>query len=264
MLNSRSETLPASCYDTCNYAYLEAQHTGETPALCEPGSAFNAYIASCRNCSSESIDWDDMIKDTPFGPYLDYCNTLNSTISPISTSSIGYYTIVSLNVTYTATIEGIPTTWSQPIVTTSFAVVPATAVFTVLTTLDSGPQTFTFTTTYDPLPSNFAEGMNNVTSNGTGATVPKPTNTDVMDFIQPHSRAWVAGPIVGGVAGLLIAGIGSFLLWRRRRRRFTDIELHGDSAIKSEMEVPNHPHELEAGVPLAQDHEPQELPAERN
>ncbi|KAI4864068.1 hypothetical protein F4820DRAFT_424894 [Hypoxylon rubiginosum] len=266
MLISR-ETLPASCYDTCNNAYLEAQRTGKIPALCESGSPFRAYVEACNSCSAEDVDTSSNITDTwlpLLEPYLDYCEAQGSfTLSPITSPSVGSinFVVVSTEIPFTTTIGSVPTTWTFPTVVTRnvSSPIPATAIITVTTALEGELQTLTFTTAYAQLPSDFtAQITNAVTSE---SAIPRPTSTE---FVQSQNRAWVAGPVVGGLAGLLIAGIGSLFLWRRKRKRLTESELHGDSAIKSEMDVPNHPRELEANNPLVDHHEPQELPADGN
>lgn len=64
--------------------------------------------------------------------------------------------------------------------------------------------------------------------------------------------------------------MSAFLLWRRRQRRVkaqSKIELHGNSAVKIELDAPSHPQELDVTGSEAtysgidRPSEPQELPA---
>ncbi|KAI1773305.1 hypothetical protein F4818DRAFT_123742 [Hypoxylon cercidicola] len=290
---ARSSTLPASCYDTCNNAYLEAQHTGKTPALCASGSPFQTLTAACRSCSSVD-DNDDALQSTLlplFEPYIEYCEaqtassstsaaSTTGTTSTTSSNSNGYIAvtvplsrmsciltcIAPLEINYvadTATLNGVATT---ELLTAVISYTPefATTVFTDTSTLNGEPRAFVTTQVLTKLPSDFLDWLTGDTMSGTDVA-PKPANTEFMQPMEPQSRSWIAGPIVGGLAGLLIVGIGALLLWRRRQKLAkgkTGFELHGDSAIKSEMEVPNHPRELEADNPLANDPGPHELPAD--
>lgn len=44
--------IPATCFGTCNNAYLEAQSLGKTPPLCRPESAFMSYLLACERCAA--------------------------------------------------------------------------------------------------------------------------------------------------------------------------------------------------------------------
>lgn len=58
-------------------------------------------------------------------------------------------------------------------------------------------------------------------------------------------------PIVGSIGGVALIVSAWFMLWRYGRKQraaaLLNHELHGESAIKSELEAPNRPQELEVG-----------------
>ncbi|OTA92475.1 hypothetical protein M434DRAFT_12403 [Hypoxylon sp. CO27-5] len=159
---------------------------------------------------------------------------------------------------YTATNGGVLTTWFFTTSVTLFHPMSATTVIYITDTVNGEPQTYTFTTTYAQLPSDF-----------TNDAVVDPTSTTNITSLTPTgepsaspNRAWIAGPVVGGVVGVSIVALGGLLLWRRRQKRLQASirpELHGIDAIKSEMEVPNRPQELDANNGAGHTDEPQEL-----
>lgn len=48
--------IPASCFETCNNAYLEAQSIGKTARICRPQSAFMTYYLACDACVDRNAD----------------------------------------------------------------------------------------------------------------------------------------------------------------------------------------------------------------
>ncbi|KAI1398948.1 hypothetical protein F4819DRAFT_466676 [Hypoxylon fuscum] len=262
--DATSPNLPASCYDSCNNAYLEAQYTGKTTALCEPDSTFRTYVDACHSCSEETVNWDDATEDSwvsNMQQFLDFCKinfTSSTTVSPTIP-----YVVVSTTIPFTTTTGGVLTTLSSPTVITIYSAIPATAIFTETSMVNGQITTWYWSTTYQVLPKDMTKGIESNTTSVTGGTPPTSVSTEL---VQHPSRAWIAGPAVGGFAGLLVVGLGGLLLWRRRHKVYkTEAELHGETAIKSEMEVPNHPRELEAANPLvgyegaARPNEPHEL-----
>ncbi|KAM7215904.1 hypothetical protein V8F06_008662 [Rhypophila decipiens] len=77
--HARDETtVTAPCYDDCNNAYLEAQKTGKTSALCEPDSSFNNLYHTCMSCLDSEGDPKAQAKGKAYlGPkfqdFIDYC-----------------------------------------------------------------------------------------------------------------------------------------------------------------------------------------------
>ncbi|CAI6014732.1 unnamed protein product [Clonostachys chloroleuca] len=50
-----------------------------------------------------------------------------------------------------------------------------------------------------------------------------------------ESNAWIAGPVVGGVAGLGIAIFAALWFWRRRSRRTTPVPEDGEHYEKAQL-----------------------------
>ncbi|KAI0429005.1 hypothetical protein F5Y09DRAFT_311472 [Xylaria sp. FL1042] len=78
-------------------------------------------------------------------------------------------------------------------------------------------------------------------------TVSTPVSTmgSERDQNPRSSRAWIAGPVVGSVAGVAILILLSWwLLFRPKQNR--GYEVHGESALKSELEAKSQPQELDS------------------
>ncbi|OTA66158.1 hypothetical protein K449DRAFT_463187 [Hypoxylon sp. EC38] len=278
LLLSRSSTIPAVCYDVCNNAYIAAQQEGKTPALCAADSNFTIYYETCDNCTAETGGAENI---TDLAQFVNYCEGISPSSSTLTSSSSGSVahpststSALSFHITQTVlpwswtflfnttTNGGIPTTWSFTAEATVYAPIPATAVVQIINTVNGIPQTYTFTTTYAQLPTDFANGA----ASDPTSTTSIPSLTPTPEPSASPNRAWIAGPVVGGVAGVSIVALGGLLLWRRRQKQLQASirpELHGIDAIKSEMEVPNRPQELDANKGAGHNDEPQELAAER-
>lgn len=85
-------------------------------------------------------------------------------------------------------------------------------------------------------------------------TAPAPTTTTKMN---QRSQAWIAGPVVGGLAGVIIFLLVAWFLFRMRRTKQGRHEVHGESTKKSELEVKALPQELDG---QGQNRQPVELP----
>ncbi|XDG09107.1 hypothetical protein ABKA04_008722 [Annulohypoxylon sp. FPYF3050] len=119
-ISKRSRTLPASCYDTCNNAYLEAQKVGKVPALCDTNSIFRSYTQSCHNCAQEQVNWLDATEDywyPTMSQFLDFCNATNpvpilnlteSAAGAVGTSAAGSTTSGAAPSSNTGFISAIP------------------------------------------------------------------------------------------------------------------------------------------------------------
>ncbi|KAI1451737.1 hypothetical protein F4805DRAFT_450397 [Annulohypoxylon moriforme] len=237
----RSTTIPEACYDICNDAYLTAQKGGKTSEICASNSTFMIYIKACEQC-----DKDNEGNSTDLVPtleqWLDYCSAVN----PVPTSGNALnlsYSLVPTVIPDTVTSNGILTTWFFTTSITVLPPVPSTTVVQIPQTINGHLTTFTFTTTYANLPTGGAEVTNDT-------SIPSPTYNPETTASTNH--AWIAGPVVGAVAGISIIVLGSFFLWRYKRKRLqtsTELESHRMPEIKSELDAPNRPQELDVSNP---------------
>ncbi|KAI0886740.1 uncharacterized protein GGS22DRAFT_158582 [Annulohypoxylon maeteangense] len=235
---------PLTCYNICNNGYLEAQRVGKVPALCASGSNFLTYYDSCQQCINEvGISWTEYLP--PLTEYVDYCNStnpnqLNQTATDLS------YSVIPTTISSPVTTGDILTTWLFTTSVTIYPPVPSTTVVQIAQTVNGKPTTYTFTTTYANLPIGGAEVTN-------GTSTPPPTPSPDLAAPISHSshptRAWIAGPVAGGVVAVSIVMLGSLFLWRRNRKRrqpSAELEARGIMEEKSELEAPNYPQELNA------------------
>ncbi|KAJ4388129.1 hypothetical protein N0V93_008734 [Gnomoniopsis smithogilvyi] len=126
------------------------------------------------------------------------------------------------------------------------------------------------------------------TSPSSSASVPTSTSS------HPTSKAWIAGAVVGAIAGTALLAMGALLFWRRRKRRGLDekptlrdadgdktwgkAQLHGESLAvpaprlyeldgehhSRELPVVEYPRELSAAeIAHELPNDARELPAER-
>ncbi|KAI1659493.1 hypothetical protein F4813DRAFT_353141 [Daldinia decipiens] len=271
----REEPIPSQCYSTCNNALIEAQSAGKSPSLCSSNSVFMQCRTACEDCIEASgRNWTTAFSGEE-GEWLYFCDTQTpSSTTPTEgsdwTSSRSIpYEIVTTTLPGTATIGGVTTTWSFQTAITLYSQIPATTAVEIPRTVNGRLTTFTFTTTYRQIIPNL-ELPTSIGNQTTSAIGISPPPTFGSEPATPASRAWIAGPVVGACSGVFILMLSAFLLWRRRQRKVkaqSKIELHGNSAVKTELEVPGYPQELdttgskttcnEAGRPS----EPQELPA---
>lgn len=274
-LIAREEPLPSNCYSTCNNALIEAQSVGTRPSLCSSNSVFMQYRTACKDCIETSGgNWTAAFSGEQ-GEWLYYCDVqppipVTPTEGSDSTSSKSIpYEIVTTTLPGTAIIGGVTMTWSFQTAITLYSQIPATAVVEIPKTVNGELTTFTFTTTYRQITTNL-ELPTSIGDQTTSAIGISPTPTFSSEPATPASRAWIAGPVVGACSGVFVIIMSAFLLWRRRQRRVkaqSKIELHGNSAVKTELDAPSHPQELDVTGSEAtysgidRPSEPQELPA---
>ncbi|OTA98978.1 hypothetical protein M426DRAFT_27948 [Hypoxylon sp. CI-4A] len=258
----RASTIPAACYNSCNNVYSEAQRIGKSDRLCKD-SLFVAYLQNCRDCVKNETGSDDL-SSTNLAPFIDYCASVSTSLpSPVVTvSNLGMpnystsrrsalwfsHTNGVLNpLAVTTFLGGVETTLAFSTVVTLYSLLPSTGVILTTQTLDGKATIFNYTTTYVQLPSS---GNNSTLIPHGTSTLAQPTpSLEQTGPSEPSSQAWIAGPVVGSVAGVAMVALGGFLLWRRRR--FTrkgrqKHELHGNTAIKSELDPTTRPQELSA------------------
>ncbi|KAI0408293.1 hypothetical protein F4802DRAFT_549260 [Xylaria palmicola] len=232
--------IPAGCYDACNNAYLEAQAVGETPALCDRDSTFISYYNGCSNCLSTYMSKEDTetFLRPNFGQWIDYCGL--GTALPSQTTLV------------------------------SFTPKPDTTVITIETSLDGHRTLWLFTTTFAHLPESFSAAKPSSstipqitpvsTSHISVDTPSSPTSPAESGDARQRSLAWVAGPVIGGVAGVVVLLLLGWLLLRAKRERDTQrrrCEVHGESVLKAELEAKLQPQELDS---RERDRSPVELP----
>ncbi|KAI0096715.1 hypothetical protein GGR51DRAFT_567042 [Nemania sp. FL0031] len=129
------------------------------------------------------------------------------------------------------------------------APLPETEVITIETSENGHKTVWSFTKTFTPLSRESVAAVTSPLPSASEIDTPLPKGTE-------KSLAWIAGPIIGGVAGVVIILLAAWLCMKRRRRR--GHEVHGDSAFKSELEVKPQPQELDA---RGQSERPAELPS---
>ncbi|KAI3329796.1 hypothetical protein F4824DRAFT_372270 [Ustulina deusta] len=276
-LQSRDSALPAVCYDTCNNANIEAQAVGKSPELCDEDSVFWTYYNACSDCAHSYTDnvTATTFLDSGFGQYIEYCGVTGPepiTLSTTNNPSLMEETVI-ITIPFTATVDGMTTVWPLTKTLTSFAPLPDTTVIVVKTSQDGHPTLWTFTKTLTELPSDSLISMSqNISSSfvqqdtsKSTPEVPEATASNQTSTITgnnaPRSQAWVAGPIIGAVAGVTILLVATWLLFRLRKEKESKRrrhELNGESALKSELESKIPPQEL--GV-QGQDGQPVELPS---
>ncbi|KAI1347730.1 hypothetical protein F5Y01DRAFT_307352 [Xylaria sp. FL0043] len=258
LIQLRDTTLPAICYDACNNANLEAQAVGKTPDLCSPDSVFMVYYQGCSDCIKDNAS-DQAASDyltSTFSEWFDYCNSVSPTSVPPTSLEENTATITIL---YTTTIDGSETVWSLLKTLTTFAPRPDTAVVTIQTSQDGHPTIWTLTKTFTHLASDFFASSSSAPTSSTGSdmltstphssevTVSPPVSTmgSESDQSAQSSRSWIAGPVVGGVAGIAILVLVTWWLLLRSKKNESH-EVHGESALKSELEAKHQPQELDS------------------
>ncbi|KAI2462906.1 hypothetical protein F4781DRAFT_418407 [Annulohypoxylon bovei var. microspora] len=257
------DTPDADCYTVCNNAYLEAEKIGKTAALCDIGSVFRLYVASCESCEGNNGTYLAELE-----PFTDYCDAADPIpISNQTGASSTSYSAVPTVLPYTATVGGILTTWLFTTTITLHASIPSTTVVQITQTVDGELRTFTFKTTYANLPTTHINVSSGATQSTNITSISSPTYNP--EPAKSTNGAWIAGPAVGGVAGAVIIVLGGFFLWRHKRKKReppTELESHGASEAKPELEATNPPQELDTASLRAiqnRDHtnEPHELAA---
>ncbi|KAI5919427.1 hypothetical protein F4810DRAFT_687386 [Camillea tinctor] len=209
-----SGVAPARCYAICNNAFTIAQAIGRSPALCELDGEFAESYSACLICVGTQTQ--DTVESS-FAEYVDYCNSLGVNLSSAAPAT------------------------STP---TSIAL---TAVVTVPTVINDQTTTWMFTTTYASLAIPGQNGTNGAPISTTASNNVSSTETAIT-LSETRSQAWIAGPIVGSVAGVALILLTIMLLWQRKRKRArssTAQELHGETAKKSELHGTTAPQEID-------------------
>lgn len=194
---SKEAFLSLSCLTiVIDNAYLEAQQVGETPALCDSGSAFFEYYNSCRTCLAstnttiaeafpalqEFVDYCDVLspQGTSSAPSSTPSGSSALSWSLLTTMSEGTVTpsrsLANVTIPYTTVAGGSTIVWSFVTLITSYAPIPATATVEITTLVGGRPATLTFTTSYLVLPS--------ATSQQHDLTTGSVDNSSCMSFLS--------------------------------------------------------------------------------
>ncbi|KAH7312710.1 hypothetical protein B0I35DRAFT_437568 [Stachybotrys elegans] len=213
------------CYNSCNAASMAGNSIGTTEELCEDGSTFLDIYAVCANCIQD-FDVSPLLNVLPgLSEYLEHCEI------PMS------YTTMTVS----------QTTGS-----------PATMVF-VLDAPTEPPSSLAFPTSDSPSSTNsIAPTLASSGSAGPATTTSDPANQggDTGQNSNAGSQAWIAGPVIGSLAGLaMILGI-LFWVWRRRQRRQED-----DESPAEERKQPEKPTIGQMDYPASPATPASELPA---
>ncbi|KAF7536429.1 hypothetical protein G7054_g4578 [Neopestalotiopsis clavispora] len=212
-------------------AQTEAQSVGKSPALCEEGSAFQQSIQECLGCiqvnNPNSTDGSSYVSNA-FQQYITYCNisnTVQRVTATISLTAAGGQVVPWTTITADITITG---------------GVNATGAST------STPNTISTSTL---LTSANSTVLGSPTSASNSNLIPTAEPTESANP-GSGSKAWMAGPVVGSIAGVLVLAIGAFLWYRRRMARRKPIsEEHMDKPQLHSDCVPRPlPDELDAGM----------------
>ncbi|KAJ3573534.1 hypothetical protein NPX13_g4667 [Xylaria arbuscula] len=140
---------------------------------------------------------------------------------------------------------------------TSYAPLPdIITILSVTTGQDGHGTTWTLRETFTPLESHPVTAMSTNTTSPTTpqetSQVPKTTSGDYTDTIignnSHSSRGWIAGAVIGSVAGTIVVLLAAWFLLQliKKRNNSKGQELHGESALISELDNKTKPQELHA------------------
>ncbi|KAI0481804.1 hypothetical protein F4859DRAFT_476053 [Xylaria cf. heliscus] len=169
---------------------------------------------------------------------------------------------------------GFTTVWPLEKTLTTYAPLPDRTVITIDTSKDGHHTVWTFTKTFTHLPSDalisilqIQNTSSSAVTQDTSTSTARVSDTNLGPTATEESKTarrnqkWVAGPVVGGVAGIAILLLVTWALIRAKRnkdRKRKGHELHGESALKSELETIEQPQELDG---REQRKQPIELPS---
>ncbi|KAK4444040.1 hypothetical protein QBC34DRAFT_416036 [Podospora aff. communis PSN243] len=245
--------LPAACVDICENAYLEAQSIGKTPALCDPRFGFRNYYDGCQACIGANVADVKLVTQTyldpMFGQFLEYC----ASAPTITSTSIDSALLASISSSISKAIETIKGNATIP--TDYFT--PTTETTAVAATFPDGSVTTVPITRAWMAPNSKFFGT--ATTTVTLISTPPPTlPAETAADQQSTSNAWIAGPVVGAVVGvLLLAFAGFFFLHVRPWRKATAISATEEQQAGEEKDTPEKAQLHSDSVPRAP---PQELP----
>ncbi|KAK6225017.1 glycoprotein X [Colletotrichum tabaci] len=209
---STENGVPAACFDVCNNAYIEVQHVGKTPSICNRDSDFSRGYRECVSCfeanSDRTNDATNVYLEPKFRPFLDYC-ALQTTQTSYPSTLLMIRTVVQfadITAIDGKVLSGVLQTWTV----TELKAEATTELHTF------SRQTFSWQT---PIPSETKPNE----------TEPRATSaTSAREPSPETSNAWIAGPVIGVLTAILLVLAGLWFL-RRRRRQGLDRSAAGDN-----------------------------------
>ncbi|KAK7985861.1 hypothetical protein PG988_003483 [Apiospora saccharicola] len=225
--NLPNSPVPGVCYSTCNDAYLVLQKVGSnnTSLLCQEDSSFMQYKQACEECVQNRN-----ASTAALGAYLGICEPANPTVTGTSIIQL-----ITTNVAISTEIGGVGTVLTAQVVYPSYPGDLATTAVSTATTLVGGRSTVsTIYATYTELPrplfgtipptTSTTQSPSATANQTSGPSIPAPS-APAPAPATTRSLAWMAGPVVGGVAAIAVVAALSWW-WRRKRRQTT----HSDGA----------------------------------
>lgn len=228
--------LPKPCVETCDAAYLVAQSIGKAPSLCDPDTGFLDAYYSCRDCvlqltagDSTGSARDDV--DSRFQQFLGFCDSQNPDPSGLPTGSPEPSTNTE-GVAPTTDIGSEPTTDAGEVMVTIIYSNPNGAGTMLVPESDLSNQGWV------------------KNSNATKTPAPERSDPSTDSPGDSPNQAWIAGPVVGALAGLgLLLGLGLWLLRRRRKPQEAATAEDEDVPELDPKPVPHQLHSTETPKP---------------
>ncbi|KAI1173514.1 hypothetical protein F4777DRAFT_557562 [Nemania sp. FL0916] len=192
-------------------------------------------ISYTTNIDGQTTVWPLKKPLTSFPPLPE------TTVITINTTQDGHSTVWTFTETFTHIPRGTPATTPSDITNTPTphttqpvpSSVSTNSVSTNSVSINSVSINSVLTNSVSTSPGSTSPGSTNSVS----------TNTMPNESIQ-KGRASIVGPVVGIIAAVIVVLLALWLLRRIRRRRRDMHEVHGESAVKSELEANEKPQEL--------------------
>ncbi|KAK3301743.1 uncharacterized protein B0T15DRAFT_544495 [Chaetomium strumarium] len=194
--------IPGVCYERCNDAAREVQRVGRVPQLCDQDSAFRKYMNLCLGCLNAAGASVSAIG--PAEEMVGYCVASPAPLTAFSTAS-------TASTSYT-----IPTSWLTTSTMLSYFTFSGVGLdgIETLTTSTSAVEVVVTRSDWTGFVHTSTPTANREAQSTSGSTESE-TSTS-------NNKAWIAGAVVGSIAGLaVLVGIYCYLLFffRRRKRR---------------------------------------------
>ncbi|KAI0913144.1 hypothetical protein F4823DRAFT_107689 [Ustulina deusta] len=204
------------CYDICDVSFLAAQTIGKDPSICDPDSAFINYYTACLAClqTNPSPDLSATLNNN-FQSFDGYCQSLGIELPAAIVTSV------------VITISNHPLT------------IPISTVVGVATYVPSSTRSTALSSIFNASSAAWSGSSKTSLSPSTSPTNSPSEGSDSSS----RGPAWVAGPAVGSIAGILLLVILPGFLWYRHRKRLSGFhdpyekpQLHSDCIPRQEIE----------------------------